>query len=264
MYGKIPDRAILWRKKRVSTIRSVGGPKDDDHYDGIAWSRSNGNPNRVVELRDELGRMSLVTLWTRPTDAKPPTIVPGYVCSFPPKWKTLCGVTFERFSGASNSQRTFWNPRHRLVRAVDETGEQWCKDRFGSTLDPSSVKDTLLANKSYAAAWVISVIEKTERDIWEGLVEREPQFLLSVWQLLFGVNRKQNNEPVCFWFEERLQSRLHVVSPISWRVYSGGYGKTEANQAIQRYLPNSGPDWRLLFEGKNKYTDLLRITRHHR
>jgi hypothetical protein len=261
MYSKIPDRPILWRKKRVCTIRSVGGPKDDDHYDGIAWNRSTTRPDRVVAL-DEFGGTSLVALWTRRTDARPSVVVPGYVCSFPPKWKTLCGVTFERFFGA-NGGRTFWNPRHRVLRAVDEAGAQWCKDRFETTLDPRSAKDTLLANQSYAAAWVIFVIEKRERDIWEGLVEREPQFLLSVWQLLFGVNHKLNSEPVCFWVEERHQSRLHVVSPISWQVYGGGgYGESsEENQAIRRYLPNPGPEWRLRFEGRDQYTDLLKMAR---
>jgi hypothetical protein len=258
MYEAIPDRTILWRKRPVSTMRCIGKPTDRNHYDGIAWNRAGICPDRVVEFITEFGRSSLVALWVSQDGARSPRVVPGYACRFSPRWKTLCGVTFQHFSG-SRSPRTFWNPRHRFVSAIDETGWQWCKDRFRDTLDPLTQRDTLLSNVSYAGAWAISVIEKGERDLWEGLVEREPQFLSYVWELLFGVNRTAKSEVVCFWVEDVTDTRLRVVSPTSWKIYKSTYRDSENNQAIQRHLPNPGSDWCLEFEGKKRDREYSRI-----
>ena len=249
-------------------MRSLGGPRDTKHYEGLSWSLSGISPDRVVECIPRFGRKSLVALWTRRAGARPATVALGHACSFPPKWTTLCGARFAHFAGGREG-RTFWNPRHRLVCLIDEKSWQRCKDRFRTTLDPLPHKETLLANKSSAAAWVISVIEGAEKDLWEGLAEREPQFLVLVWESLFGVTRMANNNAVCFWIEDVTDTRLRVVSPVSWRVCRPIYnefnfekisGKSKSirdlqakdsddNQIIRRYLPNPGTEWRLRLEG---------------
>jgi len=249
-------------------MRSLGGPRDTKHYEGLSWSLSGISPDRVVECIPRFGRKSLVALWTRRAGARPATVALGHACSFPPKWTTLCGARFAHFAGGREG-RTFWNPRHRLVCLIDEKTWQWCKDRFRTTLDPLPHKETLLANKSSAAAWVISVIEGAEKDLWEGLAEREPQFLVLVWESLFGVTRMAKNNAVCFWIEDVTDTRLRVVSPVSWRVCRPIYnefnfekisGKSKSirdlqakdsddNQIIRRYLPNPGTEWRLRLEG---------------
>ena len=163
-------------------------------------------------------------------------------CRFPAEWKEVCGVLFERY-GADQGSTVIWNSRNHLVKVVSKDALKWSQHALRESIDPLAHKADLVRNQSRAAAWILRMIEQGQKDIWEGLRDRDSGFLMELWQTVFGRAIKLRAQPrrVCLWMQEPTRLRLRAVSPDGWDVHT----RTES---IERYMPTPSIEWQIKTE----------------
>ena len=236
IYTRLPGKKLIWNNQKVSLVTCLGGPTDDDHYDGLGWNSINTPPDRIVAVPNY--RLTIGPMWNeRPTP--PARILPiGLGSAFPPKWHTLCCVDFQNYSRSSSSV-CVWNRRHPLTTLVTKASWAWCVKTFGESIDPLPFKEVLLRQKNRAAAWLAFFIARGGQGLWEGLVERDHEFLSSIWELLFR-GHESNEEPIqlCIWREHSTSSHLVVLTP-------DRYIASSDEPTIRRHLPDPGERWQL-------------------
>jgi hypothetical protein len=173
--------------------------------------------------------------------------VVGLACPFPPNWKHLCGVRFGSYSGQYESS-SVWNPANVVVETVTTEAWNWCEKAFhASSLDPLPLKGPLLIDSARAASWILMSLDAGQFDIWDGLSDRDPDFLPTLWKTIFGFEKKQSDQrvPLIFhWVEDSADSRLRVLSPTDWIAHYN----YKARETIQGFLPDPGPEWTLSFD----------------
>jgi len=170
----------------------------------------------------------------------------GVITRFSPNWQNVCGLQVEyRRLALEDRSMNLWNPKHLVVRMIDEKGWQWCQVSYKDLLDPLPCKNELLKNKSRAAAWIILCLCREARDLWSGLADRDPSFLRDLWELIFGSLSKSSQQlasPI-LRIRER-ESKLDVLTPKGWAVLDG-LNDSDSKQ-IKKYLPDPGPEWRIV------------------
>jgi len=78
--------------------------------------------------------------------------------------------------------------------------------------DPLSIGERILGDKGKCAAWLGMIVSGRNADLWNGLVERDPNFVKLVWEQVFGVGRLDFE--LKFW---TASSRgIRIVSPCAW------------------------------------------------
>jgi hypothetical protein len=137
-----------------------------------------------------------------------------------------------------------WNRVHRLFALSDREGVDWCHKYLANSLDPLASRDELLGDRGRAASWILLCLEHALNELWDGLKERDPQFLKEVWRTVFGpsADREQPWREVCQWVEDVPNSRLRVLTPEGWFVYRNSV-------EIEPRVPDSGKDWTLIQSG---------------
>src|SRR5208283_1226111 len=142
-----------------------------------------------------------------------------------------------------------WNPVHPIVRLAEAAGWEWCLEKFESTLDPLSVRDTLLSKPSRAASWILLCLQRGQHDLWNGLLDRDPSFLKDLWNTVSSLSARINPgiaQGIFQFVEEPSDSRLRRLSPTGWTAYRSLSNAAE----LKEYLPQVTSDWQLEIQHK--------------
>ncbi len=251
MYGFRPEMKAEWNSKSVAIIPCIGEQGDSNTLDGLAWHTAFLPPDRIVARRGASSfpfDPGVLPLWTRDPGAPRPTHASGLSCPFPPQWNGLCGVRFENYSRRGQST-TVWNPANKLFQSVNTEGWAWCKESFSESLDPLPKKGSLLIDNSRAASWVLMCLEADQHDIWEGLNDRDPDFLPTLWRVIFEaeISPSSKHAPkILQWVEDYPASRIRVLTPSGW----DGYEAFPDVAKAQEFLPDPGSEWSVVISEK--------------
>ena len=228
-------KSLRWRGRTVRTLLPLSARPSDQGR----WVPAPSPPDRIVSLMPDLVRVT--GLWERaeqPPAAKCPL---GLTSSFPRPWPHVCAF------GYRYPHQTFWNPANSAVQAVDHEAFEWWRAQCAEDPwekrqpDPCSIKDEILASGGRAAIWLLHVLEEKEQDVYLGALERDPEFILALWRLLYPQAERENSAAppvIAMWFQERFESELCTVSPSEFR-------RLKALDEITKLLPDPGAEWRL-------------------
>jgi len=215
-YAPLPKEVTV-NGQPVSILRTLGGVNDHEHYEGPQWSSQFEPGDRLIAG----GSSTVSEFWTRPPKiyASPRPI--GNVCRFPPPWHSL--------AGARTYFSSQWSESHPLVKIVTDKA-YLSLPKAG--MDPLRYKERLLADRAFAAAWVMKTLANGESDVWLSIRDRDPEFLEKIWRDLLG----RRISHVAFVVNEF----LHVASPSDWLQIDRNDSKWS------EFLPDPGPEWTLV------------------
>jgi len=245
-YRRDQPSQLRLKGKPVTVVRCLGESRDGATYEGLSWNSHNLPPTKIVAIypgRHFLYWFQVAALWTADSSKAGATHVAGMTCLFPPKWSHICGVKFGYYSGL-HEPCVVWNPKHPLLRLVDAAAWDWCREQFNSSLDPLPHKGGLLLHRGRAAAWILLCLRQEKYDLWEGLNDRDDNFLGDLWKLVFGIKGRPGKRffpPLYEWVEESSDSQLRILSPNGWTTNKREPGRNLAE--IEKYFPNPGPNW---------------------
>ena len=233
-YGALPGK-LQYRGKSVQVLTSVGTRYEKDHYEGVSGIGLSTCPDKIV-LAEKTYEIRVVPLWE-----KSPYKPGGQAtCSLksaglPPKWKRVMGVQF-----ADDNNVTIWNKAFPLLKHIKDDDWKWSIENTDQ-IDPLEIKDVLLKDRGRAIAWVLNFACTTNKNVWDALPERAPDFLRALWRVVFNISgRSRTFKPIALWVDEATRSRLRVLLPSGWNVYSSN------SEVVERYLPDPGENWKLV------------------
>ena len=242
IYQSIPE-ALTWKAKSVSILPCIRGPGHDSHYEGLGWWTGNLRVDRVLGFT-EWGRIRAVPIWQKnPWSVVPSGQPASPSCRFPPAWKNIVGIAFDDIDSAP---QVLWNPGNRIVRLALTQGPISRVDFEHDLTDAIELRERTLTDAAKAAAWVLGILALLDSESleWDGLTEREPEFVSALWALLFpGVKSETTMHAVALWREKTPWSVLHLMTPTGRRTF--GVRKSEDMDEIGRWMPSPGPDWTL-------------------
>jgi hypothetical protein len=201
----------------------------------------NSNPfdEGTIPYREQLWafRVLLSPVWVTPDAMARPKNSWGIMTTFPPEWRHICGAHFENYFGTKSA--LYWNENNPVVRRVDAQDFFWVSNRFSDKTNPLSFKAEILSNASIAAAWVLNSIKNSAYSIWDALKDNDPNFLTSVWELLFGDG--SIGAEVCQWYQGS-DTKLRVLTPNGWHALRN---VPKEQEQVHRLLPVSSSEWRV-------------------
>lgn len=222
---EVPLSVIPW---------SVPAQNSLSELNAIGWNSPLMPPDRVAQF-DVGWRFGMAPIWL-----SAPTILtqrPRLESKFPPQWSELYGAYFRWYAGHDQGA-IVWNCDNSLVRRTTTQAWNWCKETFRESIDPVPHRKELLADASIAASWLLQCISVDSSKIWEGLPERDPEFLSELLGILLPEVSASERWRALFWIENPAGNRLRVITPGLWTVYED----IEFEDARQ-YLPTPTPDW---------------------
>jgi len=242
---------LKWNSKHVAIVASLREQNDEYPHQGLAWCGANSPPEMVVARVAEAGgypRFGLSPFWATTLHQRPSTHVAGLTCPFPSEWIHLCGVSFKMYS-ADDKGAVVWNPANSLVNSVNASAWEWSREKFITSLDPLPHKASLLADKGKASSWVLLCLQQEQRELWEGLRDRDPAFMVGLWSILFEARREARTSNAIYqWVEDASDSRLRILTPGSWTL------KTQRNSKdLHEFLPVPPPEW-CVFVADQRFT----------
>jgi hypothetical protein len=257
-YTSTNHLTLKWNSKQVLIVASLSQPNDDYPHSGLAWCGTNSPPEMIV-VRTAGPRVypsfGLSPFWaTRPSHS-PSTHVAGLTCPYPPEWDHICGASFEMYSG-DDEGAIVWNRANRIVNSVNTGAWEWCIEKFKNSLDPLPQKASLLADKGKISSWILLCLKQAQRELWEGLKDRDSTFLRDVWNILFAAQKDARTGNAVFqWVEDASDSRLRILTPESWAVE-----RLNQSKLIQDFLPIPSSEWCVLVTNERmpKYARLVR------
>lgn len=239
---------LSWNGKRVEMVARLLQLDTAGGMGRLAWSSLDVSPEYLLisdsSEEEEPGTFDIRWLWTRIPEGNAVKQACGDVSRFPEKWQSLCGVSLYEYSAYIGGNKTVWNPENKVVAAVDREGWEWAQAAFDNTLDPLCLKAELFESKGRLGAWIICCINAQAHNLWDGLPERDALFLPSVWEAL-GLNASPRGAQTfteVLFLNQGLR-RLSVLTPESWQTI-------EPPLDFSAHLPDPGPEWRLVVEGK--------------
>jgi hypothetical protein len=219
--------------KPISFLPLLAEPDTEyRQHRGIGFNLRDQPPDRII-VQAERYRLSLAPIWIRIPRANPNSVL--LESRFPPNWRDLCGASFAWYSG-SGEPTVVWNRAHPLLRRVTGEAWKWCEIHFNRSIDPLPHRNQLLADPSKAACWLLRCISRNSQKIWEGIPERDPEFLGEVLDLI-RVGKKANRDAkFLFWVEgDASDSFLRVISRSKWGVVR--------DQEVVSLLPTAPEGW---------------------
>lgn len=237
-YGSYPHNPH-WKKRKINVIPSLNKPDEDDHWKGLSWYSLGYPPDQIII--NPTHNLKVGALWLAPPHKQRALALPVHTSQFPKKWENICGVYLDLF-GKYGDDSIVWNKCHPLIKAVTNEGWTWCIETLGPSLDPLPYCDSLLSQKDRCAAWLLMCMKDNMKELWNGLTDREPSFLKTIWQKVFS-----GNSP------SKLMTRIILVGPNTYtaegrniRITSPDKWETIENlEAVPAFLPNPGPEWKL-------------------
>lgn len=137
---------------------------------------------------------------------------------FPPEWSELCGARFAWYSGSSE-QADIWNVANPVVRLLKRGNNSAQQDILEGDFDPLPYRDQILSNRAAAASWILRCISAGQSKLYDGLSDRDPQFLPQLFRLLFsGVSPKKIRRILFFVRAgSEFESYLRVIDEHGWQ-----------------------------------------------
>lgn len=265
-FRDLPKVLPRWNDQDVSVVPHLPrmGQGDGNHYSGLPWQALGFAPDRIVELIDprfgsdlskdsprakiarklslRLSFPKVIPLWTREPAAENSLHIVGATAKFPPEWHRVCGVELHDYFG-SGQAHLIWNPDNYLIKALDIEGLAWANEVFKDTVNPLRVEQDLLQTKSRAIAWIVHVLSKQNRDLWEWLKETRPDFLEKVWAVVFSDNKNRQKRDldnvICQWVQDIGDSRLRSLSCKGWNLYTD----RSKGKIVRKCMPCPGVEW---------------------
>ncbi|HET8813972.1 MAG TPA: HD domain-containing protein [Solirubrobacterales bacterium] len=201
--GRELNDGVLLGGKKVTAVRaatSLGGRTRNPHWHGEEFV-----PSRIALVRSS--EIRPVAIWDgaeRPADDLPTPKT--MALEFPGSFEQMIGVT-------GTDRQPVWNRDHPVVRALDQEGWNWVFEVIEKDSDPLSYADQVLQSAGRAAAWIVYCLWASEEHLWNGLCDRAPEFLPSLWALIDGL---EPDQPLFFYKEQFVERNLRIVSPESW------------------------------------------------
>lgn len=231
-YGKVPDE-VRWKDSLVAVLRSIRDFREKDHYQGLYWCDSKVCPDRILKRNGGMWSSPIAAVWDHAPFTKATATV-GLQSKFPPNWSRLSGVRIKHYHGAS-SDATIWNMDNILVKALCFSDWDWVTKKIKENPDHVPIKDELLKDRSKAIAWVLwFLVDSDLSKVWEGISERDQDFLKRVWKMIFDDDQCH----ATLWIDDTSDSRLRMLSPKGWEV-------AHETKEINNFMPDPGPDWTL-------------------
>jgi hypothetical protein len=229
-------KQILWGNRDVSLL-----PRID--FTGAQYSRNRHTASKAPWVSKALvagSRFAVVPVWEH-RSVKDSSKLNGFsMAIFPPNWPVI------GFTPALGTP--LWNRRHPILVQLDVAAWDWAALYFKSSLNPLPVRSDLLQHSSRAAAWLLHVFAddvqgpatyraKPPNEIWTAIIEQDPEFLKSVWKLIFGTsrNKRRQEKPIV-----RVASiTADIVTPSAWLTLNTYKEKEE----VRRFLPEADDNW---------------------
>lgn len=149
---------------------------------------------------------------------------------FPPQWVQVYKAVYDLNS--------FRNQDHVLVRLWNKKSNQECEDWFEQSLDPSPHRDELLGSCDKMASWLRYCIDRAVSSFWQGLIERDKDFIVQAWRMLFPTLQGEAQEWASVCNIEK--GRLVIITPDDWREIH----LTDSTEC-RKYLPEVDAEWRV-------------------
>lgn len=226
-----------WKKQKVTIIPSLNNPDENEHWKGLSWNSVDYPPNRIIIYPTY--QLKFGALWTGPHHKKKSPELPIHTSQFPRNWENICGVYLNLF-GKYGDDSIIWNNHHPLIKAVTNEGWTWCIETLGTSFDPLPYCDALLSQKGRCAAWILFCLRENLKELWDGLKDREPSFLKTLWQKVFSQNSSSVlGLKIILVFPGRINDmRLRIASLNKWEII-------EDQKEVAFLLPDPGPEWKL-------------------
>jgi hypothetical protein len=201
------ESRFQFQGKKITPVRGVtviGG-----HGRNVDWHGSEYVPSRIAFTPPPEVRP--IAIWDGPRRADPNLPIPqSRALQFPDQCKQWIGVSGE---GVPT-----WNRRHPLIQTLDRESWKWAAKIRREDRDPLSYAGEMLGSPARAAAWIVYFIWVSEKRLWNGLVDRDPKFLESLWELIDGLAPE---ETLYFFNEQFVEQEVRIVGPASWEVLKG-------------------------------------------
>ncbi len=175
-----PDR-VTWHGRHFDRLR----PVSLSSHGVLPWDQPDWPPTRLVFSTSDYSR-ELVPIWERDPRTEPSSHFAGNSTVFP---RQLAAGLFARLPAAEPGERNeVWNREHRVFQLVDQASWEWATERQDPHLRPLDGAEEVLASSSRSAAWLMRYASgyDVSGQLWRGLVERQPEFLARIWDLVFG------------------------------------------------------------------------------
>ena len=128
------------------------------------------------------------------------------------------------------------------MRIVDASSLKWVGQFFPRGIDdPRPYEDELRQHPSKAAAWLAMMLVRPASELWNALVQSQPDFLDQIWQAAFSAELSQNAEVpkrLILLFGANKNSGFAILTPTRFSV-----GINEESMDFE--LPVPSEDWRV-------------------
>jgi hypothetical protein len=240
IYGDGMPSSMQWKNKRVTVLPSIGGPASRKHYNGCSWASENEVPDRIVYFRTY--KPVACPIWERVPRVVRDATPCKFACKFPPSWNNLLGIQFQEYS-TDDTKVVVWNKSHPLVRRIDSSTWNRITEASNTGLDPFLNIDALLSDPVLATAWLLGVMSRGLRTLWDGLADRDGTFLPRLMKVVSGTKR-QRSRPIEFVMHATPYTTGVRVTNSTWTQF-------ESNE-VAELLPDPGPEWTLTSQSRSQ------------
>ncbi len=246
-YSEVQELDVVWKSKPLPIVHSLRDHDDTFSYQGVSWCPFGTSPSRIVARVSNKGyypKFGLAPIWTGELTERSDEFAMGPSSLFPPEWRHIAGAYFRMYY-ADDKSAFIWNQENPIFSSVTRISRKWCLQTFHDSFDPLPVKASLLGDRSLGASWLLMCLKADQRDLWEGIRDRDPLFLNELWAVLQPVGRNEKSpRAVYFWSETTPESTLSVLSPTGWTVMSS------RSPEVARLVPVPSREWRIEVSSK--------------
>lgn len=229
---------LVLAEKPVNVIPwSAPAPGSFSELYAVGWNAETLPPDGVAYF-DNLG-FGMIPFWVRrPRTSSECGLLES---KFAPEWKELCGAQFEWYAGHGEAA-VVWNREHHIIKRLTSEAWAWSAHAFRDSIDPIPERKKLLSNRSFAACWLLRCVSEDSSGVWEGLSERDPEFLPNLFALLYQGRKQAEHRRILFWVEHPANHRLRVLECGRWRALT-------SYKLIRQFLPCPSEDWTIRISG---------------
>jgi len=221
-YARNGSPNLLWEGETVMGVRALavaGNSRSGATL--IGWNGDWFRPLRLV-MSAENSVPEITVVWSLDRLPRRSRVPADVSAPFPPAWTEVVGCW--------TRDHLVWNRDHVIVKSVDQAAWEWVKQKQ-QVRDPLSIAEEILASPARAAAWVLSSIIDDIDAVWNGLNDREPSFLPSVWERIGGMDGE------LIFLRQISRLKLNKLDCAAWTEESDGISW------LQEKVSDLGPEW---------------------
>lgn len=214
-------------RQLVLNLRPLRGGFVDRLYPTIALP----NPRQIAFVEREEG-LEPVGIWSlNPGDREDETGV-----SFPTSLGFLVSMDVQPCPGYYLS---IFNRDHPVSKAVTEESSAWASSVLTRDRNPTPHIDQILADPSFAAAWILEILYHADASLWQAVQEHNPSFLQRVARSIWGREDSQRVPRIGLL-------RRHGVDATTLVELDGSQMRVlQGNLAVWQKLPRPDSKWLL-------------------